>query len=125
MRPPDLRRRAWPSPVVAADPDDVPDLSAVRARLAALPARSPTREQPDPGEVIADLPRADGTVLRVAVKAFPAEDGPRPYVDVRVWQGGWPVKGKGLTVRPRELAALAVALVDAGEHLLAAKGGPP
>lgn len=121
MRDPFARFPA-PSRATALDPDDVPDLGAVRARLAALPARPPPREQPDPGDVIADLPRTDGTVLRVAVKVFASEDGPRTYVDVRLWQGGWPVKGKGLTVRPRELADLAVALVDAGDHLRARRG---
>ena len=103
-------------------PDDVPDLAAVRARLAARPPPPPPRETPDPGDVIADIPRTDGTTLRVAVKVFASEDGPRTYVDVRLWQGGWPVKGKGLTVRPRELADLAVALVDAGDHLRARRG---
>jgi hypothetical protein len=104
------------------DPDNVPDLGAVRARLSALPAGPPAREQPDPGDVIADIFRTDGTTLRVAVKVFASSEGPRPYVDVRVWQNGWPVKGKGLTVRPRELADLAVALVDAGDHLRARRG---
>lgn len=105
-----------------------PDVTALRARAAALasPKASTSREGPDPGEIIADIPRADGTVLRVAVKRYHAPnakpgDPGAPCVDVRVWQSGepgaWPVKGKGCTVRPRELAALASALLDAAENL--------
>jgi len=110
---------------------DVPeaDLDALRARAAAhAPAATATsRELPDPGEIVADLSRPDGTVLRVAVKrwhnpeAKPGEPG-AVFVDLRVWNRGWPVKGKGVTVKPRELAALASALLDAADRVRAQRG---
>lgn len=125
--PPPLRREAHPAPPPA--PQE-PDLDALRARAASLaPPAQERREGPDPGEIIADLARADGTVLRVAVKHWrdPAKPGPGvPYVDLRVWQSGdagaWPVKGKGVSVKPRELAALAGALLDAAEKLSRERG---
>lgn len=128
------RRFAPPQRREVQDPaqEPEPDVTALRARAAALasPEASTRREGPDPGEIIADIARADGTVLRVAVKRW--RDPSRPddpgavYVDVRVWQsrepGAWPVKGKGLSVRPRELAALAAALLDAADNLRAQRG---
>lgn len=105
-----------------------PDVTALRARAARLaPAPGERREAPDPGEIIADIPRADGTVLRIAVKRWRNPDGPvdappATFVDVRLWSGAWPVKGKGLSVKPRELAALASALLDAAEKLSRDRG---
>jgi hypothetical protein len=44
-----------------------------------------------------------------------------PFVRVAPWQRGdgawWPVKGKGASVRPRELAHVVVALARALEQL--------
>ncbi len=125
---PQLGRNAHPAP--EHEQPQEPDLDALRARAASLaPPAQERREGPDPGEIIADLARADGTVLRVAVKRWrdPAKPGPGvPYVDLRLWQSGepgsWPVKGKGVSVKPRELAALAGALLDAAEKLSRERG---
>lgn len=129
------QRRDAPS---AQQPDAElePDTAALRARAVAMvstsaPASS-SREGPDPGEIIADIARPDGTVLRVAVKHYHApnakpDDPGAPYVDLRVWQSGepcaWPVKGKGLSVKPRELARVAAAILDAADRLSADRKG--
>jgi len=103
------------------------DASALRARAAVLTPRPAARtEGPDPGVIVADLARRDGTVLRVSVKRWrdpnDASAAERPFVDVRLWSGAWPVKGKGLSVRPTELATLATALLDAAEQLANNRG---
>lgn len=125
-----MRARALPPDhprAIFADREE-PDAAALRARAARLaPAAPAVQQPPDPGHVVADLARPDGSVLRVAVKRWRDPNNPRdpgaPFVDVRVWSGGWPVKGKGVAVKARELAALAVALLDAAEAL-AAEGSP-
>lgn len=112
------------------------DTAALRARAAAMVSTSapttPSREGPDPGEIITDIARPDGTALRVAVKHYHApnakpDDPGAPYVDLRVWQSGepgaWPVKGKGLSVKPRELARVAAAILDAADRLSADRKG--
>ena len=96
------------------------DVEALRARAATAierqrPANTSTAEAPDPGTVLASIARTDGTQLRVSVHCFEG----KPYVRVAPWasrDGGrswWPVKGKGASVRVRELAAVAAALLDA------------
>lgn len=127
---PPLRRDPPTTPPPQQQPaQQQPDITALRARAAALaPAPGERREGPDPGEIIAEIPRPDGTVLRVAVKRWhnpdaPADAPPAVYVDVRLWSGAWPVKGKGVSVKPRELAALASALLDAAEKLSADRRG--
>lgn len=72
------------------------------------------REAPDQGEVLARLTRPDGTELRVSLHRYEG----KPYVRVGPWQCSdgatwWPVKGKGATVKVRELAGVASALCDA------------
>lgn len=104
------------------------DTSALRARAAQhLPRRAERTEGPDPGVIVADIARRDGTVLRVAVKRWrdpnDASAAERPFVDVRLWSGAWPVKGKGVSVKPIELAALATALLDAADQLASDRGG--
>jgi hypothetical protein len=103
---------------------------ALRARAAQhTPRRVERTEGPDPGAIVADLARRDGTVLRVAVKRWrdpnDASAAERPFVDVRLWSGAWPVKGKGVSVKPTELAALATALLDAADQLASDRGGAP
>ncbi len=100
-------------------PDAAALARAVDGARAALDAeqRRPARAAPDPGEVLAALPRADGTELRVSVHVYEGH----PFVRVAPWQRGdgawWPVKGKGASVRPRELAHVVVALARALEQL--------
>jgi hypothetical protein len=71
------------------------------------------RAAPDAGRILARLARTDGTELRVSLHRFEG----RPFVRVAPWQSSapdaWPVKGKGTTVKVRELGAVAAALLDA------------
>jgi len=101
-----------------------PDLLA-RARTAAsssAPARLPT--PPAPSEILAEVPRGVREVLRVALREFEG----KPFVTLAVWERGtagawWPVRGKAVTVRVRELGAVLEGLVVATERLAA--GGAP
>lgn len=93
-----------------------PDAAALRARLDAHQRANPVRPAPappDPGRILCRLARQDGTELRVSLHTYEG----RPFVRVGPWQSSapdaWPVKGKGATVRVRELAAVAGALLDA------------
>ena len=89
-------------------------LARARALVAqAAQAAPPARELPDPGDVCARLPRADGTELHVAVREYEG----RTFVGISVWQNGWPQKGKMVTVRPRELAQVIGGLCLAAERL--------
>lgn len=104
-----------------------PDLLE-RARMASAKFAPPTTakppQAPDPGEVLAEVPRGDGTVLRVAWRTFEG----KPFATIAVWERGtagawWPVKGKAVTVRVRELGEVLEGLVKAAER--AAEGGAP
>ena len=112
--------RFAPPRAAPAAPVEAVDAAALRARAtAAVAAQTSTAtsasEAPDPGTVLASVPRTDGTQLRVSVHSFEG----KPYVRVAPWasrDGGrswWPVKGKGASVRVRELASVAAALLDA------------
>lgn len=82
---------------------------AVLDRYVATPAAPPP---PDPGEILAEIDRGDGTVMRVCWRLYEG----KPFVAVGVWAGnGWPVKGKQTTVKVRELAAVIGGLVAAVE----------
>ena len=107
-----------------------PDLLA-RARAAAAATApkpsAPKRTPPDPGEVLAEVPRGDGTVFRVAWRTLEG----RPFVTLAVWERGtagawWPVQGKAVTVRVRELGEVLEGLVKAAERAAASStGGAP
>jgi hypothetical protein len=118
-------RRPFPAPEWPDDPAPTPGaLAALRARAdAARPTGAPTPDAtpPDPGHVLAELPRhREGTALRVAVKSY---QGTAHYADLRLWRGGWPVTGKGISLRAAELPAVIDALLDAIEEITARKGG--
>ena len=109
-----------PPRAAPAAPVEAVDAAALRARAtAAVAAQTSTAtsasEAPDPGTVLASVPRTDGTQLRVSVHTYEG----RPFVRVAPWasrDGGrswWPVRGKGASVRVRELASVAAALLDA------------
>jgi len=98
------------------------DVVALRTRAATAAAAAvnhqraaPGAAPPDPGTVLASIARPDGTQLRVSAHTYEG----RPFVRVAPWatrDGGstwWPVKGKGASVKVRELAAVAAALLDA------------
>lgn len=103
----------WNAPPVA------PPVDALRARAANAVTQQKARDArasadaPDPGTVLATAARPDGTELRVSLHSFEG----KPFVRVAPWQRSgdawWPVKGKGVTVRVRELATVAAALLDA------------
>lgn len=113
FRPPRVPRPRppWPDEGPAPDPAEVEGLLARAAEL-----RPPTPATADRGRVLVALARPDGSELIVAAKVFQSADGPRPYIDVRVWRGGWPEKGRGLTVRRAELVAVAKALLQAAQE---------
>ena len=77
-----------------------------------FPADNPTQTPPaERGERLATLTRGDGVELRVALAEFEG----RPFVSLRVWERDregrwWPVKGKGVSLRLRELPELLDAL---------------
>lgn len=80
----------------------------------------PPREQ---GERLATFPRGDGEELRVNL----AEYNGYPYLALRVWTAGpggqwWPVKGKGVSIRLREVAGLAEALTAVAEWIADTRG---
>lgn len=82
----------------------------------------PAPEAPAPpeerGRRLATLPRGKAEELRVTLDSFEG----KPYLGLRVWSQGadgswWPLKGKGLSIRVRELADVAAALHQADEIL--------
>ena len=104
----------------AQPPATAPTVEALRGRIAAMEARGRAgaqqpRAAPDAGRIIARLARTDGTELRVSLHRYEG----KPFVRVAPWQSSapdaWPVKGKGCTVKVRELAAVAAALLDAAD----------
>ncbi len=91
---------------------------ALRDRARAFQAShppAPKRPPPeDHGERLATVPRGEGVELRVAWCLYEG----KPYVSVRQWERSgdgsyWPTKGKGITVKVRELGAVVEALVTA------------
>ena len=87
-------------------------LARVDALLAppAEPARAPATP-PDKGLVLAEVDRgAEGAL----VLAWAEYEG-KPYLSLRVWRDGWPVKGKGVSIRLRELEPLLRGLLAAEE----------
>ena len=102
---------------VNGTPDDALDEAATGAALArakavldryvATPAAPPA---PDPGEILAEIDRGDGTVMRVCWRLYEG----KPFVAIGVWAGnGWPVRGKQTSVKLRELTAVVEGLVEA------------
>lgn len=107
-------RAARPAP--STDGQPAPDAAALRARIdahqRAHPAR-PAPAPPDPGRILARMPRNGGEELRVSLHYYEG----RPFIRIGPWQSSapdaWPCKGKGTTVKVRELATVAAALLDA------------
>lgn len=90
------------------------------------PSHPPPEPRPAPQETghrLATIPRGPGEELRLSLDTFEG----RPYVNVRVWAIGsdgayWPVRGKGVSVRIREIRAVAEALARAYDLT---EGGDP
>lgn len=95
------------------DPPSLERLSRARAVAAEHAGRrTPTAAPPDPGIILADCPRSDGTRFRIA---WCEVDG-HPFVRLAVWgPDGWPVKGKQVSVRLAELGLSLEALIAACE----------
>lgn len=88
-------------------------LSRARAVAAEHAGRRGTpASPPDPGELLADIPRSDGSRFRIAW----CEVEGRPFVRLAVWGAdGWPVKGKQVSVRLAELGLSLEAFIAACE----------
>jgi hypothetical protein len=89
-------------------------LDRARASAAKLRGASPhSHTPPDPGEVLAEAPRGDGSRLRVSWREYEGH----PFVTIAVWGAdGWPVRGKQVSVRVGELGAVLEALILAAER---------
>ncbi len=108
--PPTGARRQQDS---AKTPAESP-LDRARAATAKLRAASQhSHTPPDPGEVLAEAPRGDGSRLRVSWREYEGH----PFVTIAVWGAdGWPVKGKQVSVRVGEFAPVLEALIIAAER---------
>ncbi len=86
----------------------------------------PPQEQ---GKRLATIPRGEGEELRVTWGEYQGHY----FLSIRLWSkdrsggGWWPVKGKGISIKPRELAAFAQgvlsALTEAKRHQPKANNG--
>jgi hypothetical protein len=65
----------------------------------------------DDGVELATFPRGDGKELRIRLKTY----NNNPYISLVLWERGWPVKGRSLSIRLREVEAMTEALQRAGE----------
>jgi hypothetical protein len=73
-------------------------------------APSPATPPPDPGRVLAECQRRDGTALLVSLRSY---EGHR-FLAIGVWSsGGYPIRGKHSSVRLSELDDVAAALAEA------------
>ena len=86
------------------------ELDKLRARLAVNTNASTV---PDEGDVYLRLPRAGGHELRVSAHTYKGHE----FVRIAPWQKGandawWPVTGKGVTLKPAELDAVATELCN-------------
>lgn len=104
------------TPEGQALPPSPDQLARARALVAARSDAPGGHAPPDPGELLAEVPRADGTRLRVAWREYEGH----PFVTVAVWEAGtgsawWPVKGKQVTVKRAELGAVLEAFILACE----------
>lgn len=80
-------------------------MTDLRSKAAELRGMRPSSSQPAPdkGEILARCTREDGTELLVAWREFDGHN----YMDIRIWRGDWPIKGKGISIRLKEIADLA------------------
>ena len=83
-----------------------------------MPDRGEADDIPtDDGVALATIPRAADRELRIRWRTFNGH----PFIDLREWAASrhtgewWPVKGKGVTIKPRELDEVLRALRAAAE----------
>jgi Transcriptional Coactivator p15 (PC4) len=79
---------------------------------------APSTPPAERGQRLATIPRGRTEELRIALDEFEG----RPYVALRLWAQGsdggfWPVRGKGLSVRVKELDDVIAALGQARDLL--------
>jgi hypothetical protein len=105
-----------PAPLDGAaqnDPDPRARAARFNARHAPAPD-APTAAKPDEGKVLAKVSRGTDGELRVSLHVY----NDKPYVKVALWGAdGWPVKGKAVTVRVRELGAVVQGLCTAMDEI--------
>lgn len=94
------------------------ELRARASRFAAARPAPAAANAPDPGQVLATAVRPDGSELRVSLHHYEG----KPFLRIAPWQRGsdgawWPVKGKGVSVKVRELGAVAEGLAGAMDAL--------
>ena len=95
-----MSNQAWRRTTTAAPTAD--------SHSASSPA-TPT-PTPDPGRVLAECQRRDGTALLVSLRSY---EGHR-FLAIGVWSsGGYPIRGKHASVRLSELDDVAAALAEA------------
>ncbi len=73
----------------------------------------PAEPPAETGRRLGTFDRGDDGELRVCLQRYEG----RPYISLRVWAKGWPVKGKGVSIRVREAAGLAAILADVVDQL--------
>lgn len=106
--------------------NDLPDTALLsRARAVAAQRVAPPHSVPghDPGVIVAECARPDGETLRVSVQTYPGTT--HRSVRVAMWRDAWAVKGKSVTVRRAELAAVIEGLCAAAELLANGVPMPP
>ena len=113
IRPPRDAPPPDPRTLAAVEAID-PRTRAERFTARHAPARSSAQpEQPDPGRVLAKLARGPDE-LRVSLHTYNG----KPYVRVAVWGAdGWPVRGKAVSVRVKELGPVVSALCTAMDEV--------
>jgi hypothetical protein len=109
-----VKKYAPPTLAARDDHDDGALLARAAAILAQPPPQIAKRPPPDPGEVLASIDRGDGVDLRVTILRSSGKGA--PYISVGEWKGGWPVPGRSVSVRLREIGAVLGAFVDAAER---------
>lgn len=74
----------------------------LRAEREASAPKPPTPS----GETLAEFDRGQGITLRLSAETYESH----PFVRLQQWQGGYPIRGKGCSLRLRELPEILEAL---------------
>jgi hypothetical protein len=95
------------------------DTDSIRAKALAYTAAHarPASSSPDQGDVLSRVSRPDGSEMRVSAHVYEG----KPFLRVGPWQRGegdswWPIKGKGTTIKMREIGVVIAGLCDAMER---------
>lgn len=74
----------------------------LRAEREAAQPKPPTPS----GETLAEFDRGQGITLRLSAETYESH----PFIRLQQWQGGYPIRGKGCSLRLKELPAILEAL---------------